>query len=930
MRRTSPAIHALFFLSGAGALVLETVWFSQAGLVLGNAVWSAALVTGAFMAGLALGNAAAVPLSRRWRNPLRAYAAVEAAAALSGAALVLALPFLPALARPLLSPLLEDAAALNAARLAIAFGLLLIPAVALGASLPLLAAPLEELSGSYGLALGRLYGINTLGAFAGTLAAELVLIPSLGLRGSGVAGAACNLAAAALAWQVGKSGSEYDLHQSLEATKDPRRSYSDPDFLRLLLAAFLAGALLLALEVVWFRFLLLFRDGTTLIFALMLAVVLAGIGAGALAAARLSRRGPFAGRAARACCAGATAWIVAAYAAFDAVLRLAAPLERMPVASALALSLFLMAPVAILSGALFTALGNELRARLGGATLATGTLTAANTAGAMLGSLAAAFVLLPYAGLERSFFAAALLYGVAALLVPAGAPGRLRFVPALAAAAALALFPFGRMQGALQREVEARFAGRIVAAREGVAETAFYLAHDFLGEPLFYRLATNSYSMASTAPGAQRYMKLFAYLPAALHPRIESAALLCFGVGATASALADLPELRSLDVVDVSRDILEMSDVVHPDPRRHPLRDPRVAVRVEDGRFFLQQTAKRYDLITGEPPPPKIAGVAALYTREHFALVRERLNPGGIATYWLPAHLLHEREALAIARAFCEAFADCSLWSGVNLDWILVGSRDGLAPVPRERFARLFALAGAGAELRRLGFDGPGQLVAQFMADAGTLRALAADTPPLVDDFPRRVGPRVSAEPATPRYAELMSAVRGRERLAASAWAARVLPPELIAESRDGFRRREILEASLYPALRRPGYDYWADMAELLRPGSAELPRWALGSGARAAEIAARAGSGDALAAEHVAIDALAMRRKPVAPAPERFAAMTVRGQVVTMFHHCVAGERASAAAMAGWISRERRAAEPYRSFLDWAARECGLAPGAS
>jgi len=470
------------------------------------------------------------------------------------------------------------------------------------------------------------------------------------------------------------------------------------------------------------------------------------------------------------------------------------------------------------------------------------------------------------------------------------------------------------MTGALQREVEAHFAGRIVASREGIAETAFYLAHDFLGEPLFHRLATNSYSMASTSVGAQRYMKLFAYLPAALHPRIESAALLCFGVGATASALADLPELRSLDVVDVSRDILEMSDVVHPDPRRHPLRDPRVAVHVEDARFFLQHTAKRYDLITGEPPPPKIAGVTALYTREHFALVRERLNPGGIATYWLPAHLLHEREALAIARAFCEAFADCSLWSGVNLDWILVGSRDGLAPVPRERFARLFALAGAGAELRRLGFDGPGQLVAQFMADAGTLRALAADTPPLVDDFPRRVGPRVSAEPATPRYAELMSAVRGRERLAASAWAARVLPPELIAESRDGFRRREILEASLYPALRRPGYDYWADMAELLRPGSAELPRWALGSGARAAEIAARAGSGDALAAEHVAIDALAMRRKPVAPAPERFAAMTVRGQVVTMFHHCVAGERASAAAMAGWISRERRAAEPYRS----------------
>jgi spermidine synthase len=59
-----------------------------------------------------------------------------------------------------------------------------------------------------------------------------------------------------------------------------------------------------------------------------------------------------------------------------------------------------------------------------------------------------------------------------------------------------------------------------------------------------------------------------------------------------------------------------MSSVVHPDPARHPLRDPRVRTHVEDGRFFLQTTSRRYDLITGEPPPPKMAGVASLYTRD--------------------------------------------------------------------------------------------------------------------------------------------------------------------------------------------------------------------------------------------------------------------------------------------------------------------------
>src|SRR3990170_6838746 len=99
----SYAITAMFFLSGMGALVFENVWFSQTGLIVGNSVWSAALVIGAFMAGLALGNGLAVVLARRWVNLVRGYAMVELAAAVSGALLVLAFPWLPAVFRPLLS-----------------------------------------------------------------------------------------------------------------------------------------------------------------------------------------------------------------------------------------------------------------------------------------------------------------------------------------------------------------------------------------------------------------------------------------------------------------------------------------------------------------------------------------------------------------------------------------------------------------------------------------------------------------------------------------------------------------------------------------------------------------------------------------------------------------------------------------------------------
>lgn len=902
----------MFFLSGAGALVLETVWFSQAGLVVGNSVWSAALVVAAFMAGLGLGNAAAMALARRWKRPLLGYALVETLAALSGALLVGAFPHLPALLRPLLAPLVDHVAALDAARLGIAFVLMLIPATALGASLPLVAKPLEGLTGSYGFALGRLYGINTLGAVAGTLGAELVLIPSLGLRGSGFAGAACNLAAALIALRISGTIKNQEF----------RFSFSSEAFVgrgRVLAAAFLAGGALLALEVVGFRFLLLFIDGTPLLFAVMLAVVLAGIGLGGLVAAGVARRRPLSSGLARAAGAGAALAVVGAYAAYPWLLARLAPVHAQSAPSAAVLCAFLLAPPALLSGFLFTALGERLRSGMDDAGVATGALTLANTLGAMLGSLVGAFVLLPVLGLERSFFALALVYAVAVLVIPRAEASPWRALrPALAAAAALVLFPFGTMAEKHWRGVEQRFAGRIVAAREGLEQTTFYLAHDFLGEPLFLRLATNSYSMASTAIGIQRYMKLFAYLPAALHPKIERALLICFGVGMTASALTDLPDLRSLEVVDVSKDILEMSSIVHPDPARHPLRDPRVRTRVEDGRFFLQATSGRYDLITGEPPPPKMAGVASLYTREYFELVKDHLNPAGIATYWLPAYLVLEDEALAIIRAFCEAFEDCSLWSGFHRDWILVGSRGGIAPVTREQFSRLWKLERTGSELRRLGVDSPAELAALFMADADALRELTAGTAPLVDDHPRRIGSALHSEP--PRHALwLMDAESGRRRLETSPWAA-ILPSAVLAESPEAFRRRAILDRTLFPELRGADYNYWSDIAFVLRrTGLVELPRWLLGSGAQAVAIAARRGASDPafapVAAEHLAIDALAHRRPPAVVDKAVFDAMTPRAQAVTAFHHCLLGDQGPQ--LMGWMR------QPDAALSAWAARGC-------
>src|SRR5262249_51658299 len=116
-------------------------------------------------------------------------------------------------------------------------------------------------------------------AVAGSLVAETQLIGALGIHGTALAAATLNLLAAASAAVLYRS-LRTQTHSIPSVVVPAVRLRSNVWFI----AAFLSGFALLALEVVWFRFLLLFVTGTTLSFAVMLAVVLAGIALGGLAA----------------------------------------------------------------------------------------------------------------------------------------------------------------------------------------------------------------------------------------------------------------------------------------------------------------------------------------------------------------------------------------------------------------------------------------------------------------------------------------------------------------------------------------------------------------------------------------------------------------------------------------------------------------------
>ena len=110
-----------------------------------------------------------------------------------------------------------------------------------------------------------------------------------------------------------------------------------------------------------------------------------------------------------------------------------------------------------------------------------------------------------------------------------------------------------------------------------------------------------------------------------------------------------------------------------------------------------------------------------LYTQEYFQLIYDRLNEGGMTTYWLPAHELTYPAILSMLKGFCSVFADCALWAGANLNWMMTGTRNAKSTVSEAHLQKQWENPGVAPLLRELGFEKPEVLGSTFIADASAI-----------------------------------------------------------------------------------------------------------------------------------------------------------------------------------------------------------------
>lgn len=197
--RTAPVFAlAAAFLCGFTALGFEVLWTRLLSLTFGSSIYAFTLILAVFLGGIALGGFVYQRRLAARAAPLALLGALLVGLGASALAVGRLLEYLP-LAYTALFGLNRSFAAFQAAQLALAGALLLVPAALFGAALPLSCRLLADRPGS----LGRLYAWNTCGAILGSALTGFVLIGGLGLQASGVLLALLDGAAGLAALWVG-------------------------------------------------------------------------------------------------------------------------------------------------------------------------------------------------------------------------------------------------------------------------------------------------------------------------------------------------------------------------------------------------------------------------------------------------------------------------------------------------------------------------------------------------------------------------------------------------------------------------------------------------------------------------------------------------------------------------------------------------------
>jgi spermidine synthase len=761
--RTLRLVAVCFLLSGATGLIYEVLWARMLGLVFGVTTLAISAVLAAFMCGLALGSALAARFAPRINRAVRVYALIEIVIGVYA----LAVPLLFRWVDRVYAGAWQNShpgfygSALS--RFMLASVVLVIPTTLMGATLPVLARAVTT-SHRRTISVTSLYTFNLVGAIGGTIAAGFFLLPTLGVSLTIWIAASINLfiGLGALLLDARDRGPRNVLESKAvaEPSEHLASDYGPTSSVFWLFCAVTSGFVTISMQVVWSRLLAMIIGSSTYAFSIVLALFLTGLSLGAYF---ISRRKSPDTRALR-----RMAFLVEVLTAVSLFLSIhianAAPALlvnagfRLGINSwtgllalqIVAAALLILIPAVLMGmvmpmvlkwaeGSAPAALGELQPGRPRSTSGLVGLSYAMNTLGAIGGSIATAFVLIPGTTTRFTIFCMTSLCLVVAgiayeprRLTADRALGRSLAIGATAVLIIAAFVAWPRLNlNALSAGAYDGYVRVLAKSRGGVPEDPDNDRSENHQLLMFEegRTATvsvrrdwgiTSLAINGRTNGSDREdmptQVFLAHLGLLTAPHPGNVLNIGFATGVTAGSVLQAP-VDSLTCVELEPATLAASRYFE-QVNNKPLNDPRLNMVLDDARTYLRTNPARYDIIVSEPSHPWVPGVANLFTREFLALGKERLSDDGVFVQWLQIYQLSTESLRSVLATFHEVFPHvlvfrvCGDTKGKDL--ILLGSRQ---PLNLDHVAERISNPRVAADLARIGIRNIEDVRAWFVTD---------------------------------------------------------------------------------------------------------------------------------------------------------------------------------------------------------------------
>jgi spermidine synthase len=699
----------MLLVSGACGLVFQTTWLREFRLIFGGSTPATAAVLAVFMGGLGIGNALFGGIAERSKNPLRLYALLEGGIALSAMLSPFALKWAMSAYVQLGGQSALGPVGATLVRLGLAVAVMGIPTILMGGTLPAVAKAVTTHSDVQRRWLAAFYGVNTLGAVLGTLLAAFVLLESLGHAATLFAACAANLLLAMAAWFLSSMPAPAEAAPKKSKRERKReRDANDPELVEevvplpkwsIYLTAALCGCVFFLMELIWDRMLTPLLGGSTFTFAVILATVLLGIGIGGLLYPAVGRLFGISPTLLAVMCAAQALAIAIPFALGDRLALYSAYIRSREVDdfASLVRTWFMVTavvvfPTAVVAGMQFPILAALLGQGDTNVSRQYGWLVFWNTCGSILGALAGGFGLIPLltaTGAWRASAAAmiflAFIWAIIAARSTRQSKGSLAAIATatLAVACLLALGPTafwrhsgigaGRVQLTKWRANEIKnsilnYRATTIFEADGVESSVAIRKTDGLS------LLVNGKSDGSAIADRDTQIMLGLLAPL-LRDGLSESLVVGLGTGETAGWLAECPDTKRVDIVELEPAVGEMARRCAPlnfDVMNHP----KVNMIYNDAREVLLTTPHQYDLVVSEPSNPYRAGVASLFTDEYYAAAKQRLRPRGVFVQWLQGYEVDVLTVQTVFATLLRQFSHVEVWNGMASDLILVCRND--------------------------------------------------------------------------------------------------------------------------------------------------------------------------------------------------------------------------------------------------------------